>query len=204
MSEETAVEAEEAELPPEIEDRKSPERTCLVTRMSKPKGELIRFVVGPKNVIVADLTGKLPGRGYYLTNSRLIVAEAIAKKSLSRATGGAQPPFDFLNRLEELMATQVKNALSLARKAGQVIAGFEKVENALHEGKVAALIHAPGAGADGLKKLRADGIPTFDSLPREWLDEVLGRENTVHVAVLQGPAAPFFIETARRFALFLA
>jgi hypothetical protein len=102
-----------------------------------------------------------------------------------------------------MMALKVKNALSLARKAGQVVQGFEKVEQAMKSGAAAALIHAPSAGADGVKKLRNGEIPTFNQLPREWLNEVLGRENAVHVAVTQGPAAGFFIENARRFALFL-
>jgi hypothetical protein len=84
-----------------------------------------------------------------------------------------------------------------------VLQGFDKVEAAVKSGEVAALIHAPNAGADGVKKLRDRDIPTFNHLPREWLNEVLGRENAVHVAVTHGPAAAFFILHARRFALFL-
>lgn len=180
------------------------ERTCIVTREAKPKEALLRFVVSPDGVLTPDIENKLPGRGIYVTCSRILIAEAMVKKAFQRAA--EQPitfPSDFLNRLEELMALRVKNALSLARKAGQVIQGFEKVETALNRGEVAALIHAPSAGADGLKKLRASDIPTFQHLPREWLNEVLGRENAVHVAVTRGPAANFFIENARRFALFL-
>lgn len=180
------------------------ERTCIVTREAKPKEQLLRFVVSPDGVLTPDIDNKLPGRGIYVTCSRILLAEALAKKTFQRAA--EQPvtlPSDFLNRIEELMALRVKNALSLARKAGQVLQGFEKVESALHKGEVAALIHAPSAGADGVKKLRSAEIPTFNHLPREWLNEVLGRENAVHVAVTQGPAAGFFIEQARRFALFL-
>ena len=181
-----------------------PERTCIVTRQAQPREGLLRFVVSPDGQLVPDLDNKLPGRGMYVTCSRLIIAEAIAKKAFQRAAEGPVTlPFDFLNRLEEQLATRVKNALSLARKAGQAIAGFEKVETALKTGQVAALIHAPSAGADGLKKLRADDIPTFSQLPREWLNEVMDKDNVVHVAITHGPAAPFFIETARRFALFL-
>ncbi len=180
------------------------ERTCIVTREAKPKEQLLRFVVSPDGVLTPDIDNKLPGRGIYVTCSRLLVAEALAKKAFQRAAEGpVSLPTDFLNRLEGLLALKVKNALSLARKAGQVISGFEKVEQALKHGKVAALIHAPTAGADGLKKLRSDAVPSFQSLPREWLNEVTGRENAVHIAVLEGPAAGFFIETARRFALFL-
>ena len=181
-----------------------PERMCIVTRQAQPREGLLRFVVSPDGQLVPDLDNKLPGRGMYVTCSRLIIAEALAKKAFHRAAEGAVTlPFDFLNRLEEQLAVRVKNALSLARKAGQVISGFEKVEAALKSGQAAALIHAPTAGADGLKKLKSSELPTFNQLPREWLNEVLDKENVVHVAILQGPAASFFIETARRFALFL-
>ena len=181
-----------------------PERTCIITREAKPKEQLLRFVISPDGVLTPDIDNKLPGRGIYVTCSRILLAEALSKKAFHKAAG--EPislPSDFLNRIEELMALRVKNALSLARKAGQVVQGFEKVETALNKGQVAALIHAPSAGADGLKKLRSSEVPTFNHLPREWLNEVLGRENAVHVAVLQGPAAGFFIEQASRFALFL-
>lgn len=180
------------------------ERTCIVTREAKPKEALLRFVVSPSGALTPDIDGKLPGRGIYVTCSRILVAEALSKKLFHKAAEGPiTMPSDFLNRLEEQMALRAKNALSLARKAGQVVQGFEKVETALKSGQVAALLHAPSAGADGLKKLRADDVPTFNQLPREWLNEVLGRENAVHVAVLSGPAAGFFIQQARRFALFL-
>lgn len=180
------------------------ERTCIVTRVAKPKDALLRFVVSPDGVLTPDIDNKLPGRGIYVTCSRILLAEALAKKSFQRAAEQhITLPSDFLNRIEELMALRVKNALSLARKAGQVIQGFEKVETAMKRGEVAALLHAPSAGIDGVKKLRDRDVPTFQHLPREWLNEVLGRENAVHVAVTRGPAAGFFIAAASRFSLFL-
>lgn len=181
-----------------------PERSCIVTREIKRKEALIRFVVGPGDTLVADLNHKLPGRGLYVSNSRLLVAEAIARRSFSRAAKTQVAiPEGFLDQLESLLARRVAEALSLARKAGEVVTGFQQVEEALSKGKVAALIHADDASEDGVKKLKREGIPTFGNLPRALLSEVLGKENAVHVAVLKGPAAPFFIETARRFTLFL-
>ncbi len=181
-----------------------PERSCIVTREVKDKAELIRFVVSPDGVLVADLNYKLPGRGVYVTNSRLLVADAIARRSFSKAA--KEPvtiPEGFLNQLEMLLAKRVGESLSLARKAGEVISGFEKVEDALNKGKVAALVHADDASEDGVRKLKREGIPVLHSLPRDLLSQVLGRENAVHVAVFHGPASSFFIETARRFALFM-
>ena len=184
--------------------KSEPERSCIVTRTVKPKEELIRFVVGPKGVLVPDIDGKLPGRGIYVSTSRLTVAEAIAKRTFSRAAGAQVTiPDGLLETIEAQLLRRVANALSLARKSGQVICGFEKVETAAKKGEVEALVHAGDAGEDGIKKLSFYHGPVFTQLPRDLLSEVLGRDNAVHVAVTHGPAAAFFIATARRFALFL-
>lgn len=182
----------------------APARTCIVTREAKPKEALIRFVVGPQGQLVADLAGKLPGRGMYVTGSRLLVAEAIAKRAFSRAAKQqVRIPDGFLDALQQQLERRVADTLSLARKAGQVVMGFDTVEKAIESGKVEALIHAADAGEDGLKKLSAYTGPTFRQLPRALLSQVLGRENAVHAAVTHGPAAAFFIEQARRFTLFI-
>ena len=181
-----------------------PERSCIITREVKPKAELIRFVVGPGDVVVPDLAGKLPGRGMYVSISKLLVAEAIAKRAFSRAAQQqVMVPEGFLARLEEQLAQRMADALSMARKAGQVVTGFEKVEEAAKKGTVEALVHADDAGDDGIKKLSFYQGPIFGNLPRAVLSRVLGRENAVHVAVTHGPAAAFFIEEARRFTLFM-
>ncbi len=182
-----------------------PERSCIITREVLPKEALIRFVVGPGHKLVPDLAGKLPGRGIYVSCSKLLVAEAIAKRAFGKAAKTqVQVPENLLALLEEQMARRVADSLSLARKAGQVITGFEKVETECGKGTVEALIHAEDAGEDGIKKLSFYTGPTFRNLPRALLSEVLGRENAVHAAVTHGPAAAFFITEARRFALFLA
>ena len=181
-----------------------PERSCIVTREVKAKGELIRFVIGPKNLLVADLSGKLPGRGVYVSASRLLIAEAIAKRTFARALKAQVTiPEGFLETIEVQLTRRVADALSLARKSGQVITGFEKVEKAVEKGEVEALVHAADAGVDGVKKLSNYRGPVVDQLPRALLCEVLGRENAVHAAVIHGPVAAFFIIEARRFALFL-
>ncbi|MFM9890212.1 MAG: RNA-binding protein [Rickettsiales bacterium] len=181
-----------------------PERSCIVTRRVMAKEALLRFVVGPGDVLVADLSGKLPGRGMYVTASKLLVGEAIAKRAFNRAAGQqVHVPENFLKQIEAQLERRMADSLSLARKAGQVITGFEKVEAALKNGEIAALIHAADASDDGVRKLRESDVPTFQELPREVLSAVLGRENAVHAAVTHGPAAAFFVAEARRFAFFL-
>ena len=40
---------------------------CAATRTTRPVSDLIRFVVGPQGEAVADLKGKLPGRGIWIS-----------------------------------------------------------------------------------------------------------------------------------------
>ena len=76
-------------------------RRCLVTGTVRPKTELLRFVVDPGGQIVADIAGKLPGRGLWLTAQRAIVAEASSKRVFARA---AKAPVVVAEGLEDRVA----------------------------------------------------------------------------------------------------
>src|SRR6202040_1354432 len=86
-------------------DRSARSRMCAVTRQVRPIDELIRFVVSPQGEVIPDLKRKLPGRG--------------------RAAPGLAAD------TEALLARSAIDALAMAAKAGQVISGFGKVEDAL-------------------------------------------------------------------------
>lgn len=132
-----------------------PSRSCIVTREAKAKEELIRFVLSPDGVLTPDLGNKLPGRGMYVSVSKLVLIEALHKKAFNRAAGEpVKVPEGLLANVEAQLQRRVADALSLARKAGQVITGFEKVEKALLSGKVVAMVHASDAAEDGVKKFR--------------------------------------------------
>jgi uncharacterized protein len=57
--------------------RKTPMRTCIISKVSYPKNELIRVVKTPEGEIKVDHTGKLNGRGAYikLSNETIIKAQ---------------------------------------------------------------------------------------------------------------------------------
>lgn len=100
-------------------------------------------------------------------------------------------------------------ALAIVAKAGQVVAGFGKVESALREGAVAALIHASDGAEDGNRKLGAlarqnEGkrgdkpqIPVVTALKSAELDLALGRSNVIHAALLAGPASRTFLSRSQ-------
>ena len=60
-------------------------RRCVATNESFPKKELLRIVRTPEGEVKVDLSGKLNGKGAYLSKSNEALNIARSKKSLSRA-----------------------------------------------------------------------------------------------------------------------
>ena len=54
-------------------------RTCLVTGEEKNKEELLRFTLTPDRQVIPDFKKKLPGKGFYITNSGAVLAQAVSK-----------------------------------------------------------------------------------------------------------------------------
>ena len=64
---------------------REPLRTCVVCREVRAKSELVRLVTS-EGRIVADRTGRMPGRGAYACGEHLAGARARASRAL-RAPG---------------------------------------------------------------------------------------------------------------------
>src|ERR1700710_74076 len=186
------------------------ERMCAVTRAIRPIDELIRFVVAPSGEVIADLKRKLPGRGLWVSASHKAVAEAVRRnhfgKGFKRDVRVAPTlPTD----TENLLVRGAVEALAMAAKAGQVVAGFAKVEGALQAHQAVALIHAADGAADGIRKLDAilrqkagkagesPEFPVIGVLTSEQLDLALGRSNVIHAALLAGAAGKTFLSRSQ-------
>ena len=191
-------------------DRSATMRMCAVSREVRPVDELIRFVLSPQGEVVPDLKRKLPGRGLWIAASRARVAEAVRRNQFSRGfksdVRAAQTlPAD----TEKLLVRSAIEALAMAAKAGQVVSGFAKVEDALAGGQATALIHASDGAADGIRKLDAKvrqrggnhgespPFPVVTALTSAELDLALGRANVIHAALLAGPAGKTFLSRSQ-------
>ena len=172
-----------------MKDRDDPERRCIATRESQPKAVLIRFVVGPGNEIVPDLAGQLPGRGLWVSADRDALRLAAGKGLFARAAKQAVTvPPDLVERVEALLTRHVIDLVALARKAGQAVAGFEKVKAALVSGEAALLIQARDGSLRQRGELRPPpGENTLVScLFAHELGLAFARDNVIHAAVLVG------------------
>jgi predicted RNA-binding protein YlxR (DUF448 family) len=199
-------------------DRSATVRMCAVTRQVRPIDELIRFVVSPQSEVLADLKRKLPGRGLWVTASRQTVAEAVKRHQFSKGFKREVRVAPTLAAdTEALLVRGAIDALAMAAKAGQVVAGFSKVEGALEGAfkgpskgpSVHALIHASDGALDGIRKLDAivrqntgnleesSPFPVVTALTSEQLDLALGRSNVIHAALLAGPASKTFLSRSQ-------
>ena len=71
--------------------RKIPMRTCIVTKESIPKKELIRVVRDKDGNVLVDITGKQNGRGAYLKKDIDVIKKAEKSKILERVLGVSIP-----------------------------------------------------------------------------------------------------------------
>lgn len=180
-------------------------RRCIATRESLPRERLVRFVVGPDQVVVPDVAGKLPGRGLWLSASRDIVSRACAGNLFAKAARSpARVPVDLAQQVEDLLARRCLELVGLARRAGQAVAGFEKVRAVLSRDRAGALLTAADGAAGGRDKLGVlqPGVARIDILTGTELSGVFGRETTVHAAVVKGNIADRLVVEAARLAGF--
>ncbi|MDQ2090384.1 RNA-binding protein [Marimonas arenosa] len=175
-------------------------RKCIATGELLPKGRLIRFVVGPQARIVPDITGKLPGRGIWVSAARQALEKAVAKKLFARAAKQAvQVPDDLVEQVEALLTKRLIELIALARKSGQAVAGFEKVKDWLGREDVKVLLQSSDGSERGKGKLwTPQGARYVGWLTSDELGQAFGRETVVHAAIGAGGLAPRVVEEAAR------
>ena len=166
---------------------------------------MVRFVVGPDAGLVADVDGKLPGRGVWVSANRTHLETAVKKRLFQRAfRQQVTVAPDLATVVEIRLVRRCLDILGLARRAGQLVCGFEKVRAALKTGRIGVLVQAADAAEDGRQKLarlfRAG--PVVDAFSVGELSLALGHENVVHAALDQGRLADRFVQESMRLTDF--
>lgn len=185
--------------------REPSRRRCVVTRRVRPKGALVRFVVGPDDKIVPDVGERLPGRGLWLSADRQTVEAACRTGAFQRAamTELSVDP-DLVGSVDEQLAARALSYLGLARRAGHVSCGREQVRRVLAERGRAILIQAADGAPQARARLRAmaPDAPVVELFTGAELAGALGRDRVVHAAMQDGPLAQRFLSECVRVAGF--
>jgi uncharacterized protein len=195
---------------PETAEMSARERRCIATGDILPEARLLRFVRGPEGELVPDVEAKLPGRGLWVRAERSVIAQAAAKNLFAKAAKASVAAGEKLvERTEARLVERMLAHLGLARRAGELILGFDQVEKALRNPRPpAVIIEAAEAAPDGRRKLQAAArsqgrVPfVIGAFTNAELSLALGRENVVHAALKPGRIAERLIFEAARLSGF--
>lgn len=182
------------------------ERRDIVSGKVMDSTDLLRFTLTPDNVIVPDFKKRLPGKGIYVACSKSSLQIAVEKNLFAKATKkNVKLSQNLVEMVENLLRKKGLEAICLAKKAGDLLTGFEKVAEALKKSKVAFLLEAKDAGEDGHEKLLslAKNMEVFMLYEVEELDKALDRVNTVHVAFLKNDMAKMVYNDLKKLDKFL-
>lgn len=158
---------------------KKPLRTCAVLGTEHPQQDLLRFVAAPDGTPTLDLTGKLPGRGLYLTPTAAVYAQALKRKTFAHQLETTQPAPAWAV-VQTTLAERALHQLGLARKAGQAVPGADAVREVGNH--IKAIILAADAGADTVDKMNKMAnyrdVPLCRAFTKAQLEAALGAPHT--------------------------
>jgi uncharacterized protein len=188
------------------------DRRCIVTGEVLSEVELIRFVVAPDGTVVPDIAARLPGRGHWVRADRAVLEKAVARNFFAKSAKAAvDVPSDLCSRTERLLAERMMADLGLARRAGQLVFGFDNVARAFQSRTPpVVLVEAKDGAADGRRKLvalaqaRNLAAEIVDCLDSGEISLALGRENVIHAALKSGRLSERLVMDAGRLKGFRA
>ncbi len=177
-----------------------PERKCIATGRVLPRRQLIRFVVGPDQGVVPDLAERLPGRGIWVAAEAAALEKAVSRRLFARAAQQAvDVPEGLASLVEAQLAVRVIQMISLARKSGDAVTGYERVRDWLQKEEAAVLIQASDGSERGKSKLSTPYRGSFIGwLTAAELGQAFGRDSAVHAALRTGSLAERVVEESAR------
>jgi uncharacterized protein len=183
--------------PPELDAELGPTRRCAASGERHPASRMIRFALSPDGIVTPDLSQVLPGRGVWVGAERAAIGKAIKGGFAKGFKSVVKAPADLADQLDAMLARRIVDLLGFARRAGEIIMGFTKVEAVLKDPRedIACLLIASGSGpSDRGKLLQAAERRTrrpliLGILSSDEISLAFGRENVVHAALKRGGLA---------------
>jgi len=159
------------------------ERTCIATGQMLPPQKLIRFVAAPDGYAVADLAGRLPGRGAWVTAEEAVIRKADKKGHFKRVLGVGLKSVDAdINAIAHGLRARIIATASMARRAGALLGGGGKLLSEGHfEGLLAAIDASPRELAKMKSKLEVDWVS--QSFSATELGQICGRDSLAFVGL---------------------
>lgn len=181
-------------------------RKCILTGVTKPKEELLRFILLKDGTVVPDFNKRLEGHGFYISVSKKLLEGLTVKNPMNKILHtNTVVSADLPQTVGQILRQKGLDMLNIARKSGNLLMGSGQIKEAAAQGKIALLVIASDAGEDGRRKAESEakGAEIFDMYDTETLSKALCRENTVYLAVKRSPAAKSVLSALKRYRTFL-
>lgn len=207
---------DELEFGPDKRGHKSLERKCLALNAVRNPLEMVRFVKGPDNTIVADIAGKLPGRGVWVSAEKELLQKALKSGAFARGfKSKVTAPNDLVEQVEAGLQRSVSGLIAMTKKSGQIALGYDQTIGMAREGVLGLRIEASDGSADGRGKIRTLsraiarelelGDPSvIGCFTAEALGDIMGRGKLVHAGIKRGKLCRRLKEEAARLSGFVA
>ena len=180
-----------------------PERTCVGCRGVFKKKEVVRIVAAPQGVVI-DYREKLPGRAAYVCPRHECISKALGKEGIFRSLrikGRPPEPEAFIAALVAVVTEKVKSLLSMAAKAGKLVAGYSAVNDSLTKGRVEMILYAEDIAEGTREKIVGAGAASVTQVSlftRDELGKMFDRELVGVVGIEDKGLADAVREETRR------
>jgi predicted RNA-binding protein YlxR (DUF448 family) len=148
--------------------------------------DLVRFALSLDDIIVPDITERLPGRGIWVSSQREILQKIEKKDFFSRAfKKKVEIPANIVEATVSASLAYVISLFALARKAGVVASGCETVKKACCKKPAAVYCLASDYSAASLEKIPGftRDVSKIGCLDRYELGQVFGADHIVYAAL---------------------
>lgn len=175
-------------------------RRCLLSRRHDHPDNMLRFVVAPGGDIVPDLAARLPGRGMWLCADREVLGNPQLPRVFARgARRQVKLPDQLPKLVAEGLAKRLQDGISLGRRAGDAVCGFQKCRERIASGRVGVVMCAADASRDELSRLMSGhrDLPVV-RVPDRELALAFGRDHAVYAVMAPGALARRLITEYKR------
>ena len=149
--------------------------------------DFIKISLSPDNQLIPDLHNNLPGRSIWVPANRAQIKDIIAGDELETQLG-VQQLFteDLIFLIEKILRKKILNTISLAKKAGYLAIGLDKIKTRLIGKKHCLIVVAKGAKSlKNYSFFSSNNTSCFENiLYQEDLERSTGKNNVKYVGIL--------------------
>ena len=156
----------------------------------------LKLIVTENGELIPDIYNKLSGKCYWVRFQKEDIKNIIEKKTcVSLTQSKATITQNLFLNIEKQLKKNIFLKLSLAKKSGNLMFGFERVKMALKSGESDILFHANDGSPKELKRIKPRSVKLIlvSLFSSSELGKLFNRDYVAHSCLLKGGLAKSLI-----------